>query len=317
MKSSIKSPVTGSYNTKILKIYSSTHFIDLYKNSINFDVSRFFNGLDKVLYIKCLDTGYCFFYPSSIAGDGPFYDELQQFDWYYHKEKWEFKEALRQIDQNDIVLEIGAGSGYFLDSLTNIPLKNKNAIEFNKSSVRILKQKGYTVYDCSIEQHSVEKENFYDVIVLFQVLEHIYDIKSFLNSAIKALKPGGKLIIAVPNCYAKIVSLDLNHSANLPPHHMGHWNASSLKNLIQYFPIELNTIKCEPLTEEFYKRYYRVWAVHKRTKYGFFGKVLDKMLFPVSENIIKTLSGKLKGLSIIASYKKINNVNTNELLQKD
>lgn len=303
MKGSIKSPITGSYNTKVLKKYSETFFIDLYKNSINFDVSRFFYGLKEVVYVRCLDTGYSFFYPDSIVGDGTFYEELQKFDWYYHKEKWEFNEALKQISPNDIVLEIGAGNGYFLDSLTDIPLKNKNAIEFNQSSINILKQKGYTVYDCSIEQHSKQKENYYDVIVLFQVLEHVYDIKSFLNSTIQALKLGGKLIIAVPNCDAKITKLDFNLS-NLPPHHMGHWNALSLKNLTKYFSLDLNAIKCEPLTVEFYKRYYRVWAVHKRIKYGFFGKALDKMLFPVSENAIKILSGKLKGLSIIASFKK-------------
>ncbi|HNQ69106.1 MAG TPA: class I SAM-dependent methyltransferase [Bacteroidales bacterium] len=305
MKSKIQSPVTGSYNTRVIKKYFKAHFINLYQDSLNLDVSRFFDRLEEVLYVKCLDTNYRFFYPESIVGDGFFYEELQQFDWYYHKEKWEFDEALRQIKPDDVLLEIGAGSGYFLDKLKEMPLKNKNAIEFNQTSVKILKQKGYTVHECPIEQHSVQKENFYDVIVFFHVLEHIYDIKSFLNSTIKALKPGGKIIIAVPNCDAKMINLDVNLSANFPPHHVGHWNVITLKNLVYFYPIKLNTIKCEPLSEEYHKRYYRVWAVHIRNKYGFLGKALDKLLYPCSESFIKILSKKIKGHSIIVSYKTV------------
>ncbi|GAB4280922.1 MAG: hypothetical protein Kow0068_05310 [Marinilabiliales bacterium] len=299
----IKSPITGSYNTKILKYYPKKHFIDLYKVSLNINVSHFFSDINEVLYVICLDTGYKFFYPDSIVGNSSFYEELQQFEWYYHKEKWEFTEALKHINIKDVILEIGGGNGYFLDKL-NISTENKHVIEFNQKAIQVLSNKGYSVYNETIIEHSKKRENYYDVIVLFQLLEHIYDVKSFLDAAISALKKNGKLIVAVPNCNAKMIRLDFNLSLNFPPHHIGHWNYKSLKNLEKHFNIKLESVFYEPLDKSYYKRYYRVWAVDKRMRYSFFGKAIDKFIYPFSEKIVSLLSRHLKGQSMIVIFNK-------------
>ena len=299
----IKSPVTGSYNTKVIKWYTVDHFVNLYKTSIDIDVSRFFKNCERVGYVKCLDTNYKFFYPNNILGDDLFYEELQKFEWYYHAEKWEFEEALNYIKVDDKVLEIGAGNGSFLNKLAN-KKENIEALEFNKSAIESLNNQGYKVYKETIENYSIKHDKQYDVLVTFQVLEHVADVKSFLEGAIKVLKKGGNLIISVPNDSAWILRFDPNLSVNYPPHHMGHLNEEFFINMQQHFSVKLLNVMFEPLSIEQYSRYYRVLAVHIRTKFGFFGKALDKLLYPVSEKLIKTFSRKLKGQSMVVIFTK-------------
>lgn len=302
----IKSPITGSENTKVLKVYPKIHFIDMYKKSIDFNVSRFFEHVEDVFYVKCLDTGHKFFYPDSICGDGAFYEDLQKFEWYYHQEKWEFDEAMSQIDINERVLEIGAGDGAFLNKLKS-KTSNIEAIEFNKTSIDLLETQGYQIHNQSIQELSKTKANYYDVVVSFQVLEHISDVKSFIEASITLLKEGGKLIISTPNNKATIMHFDHNLSLNFPPHHIGHWDSSTYTQLQKYFHIKLSNIVNEPLEEPMYCRYYRVLALHLRKKYGFFGKALDKLLYPYSYYLVKKFAKNLKGLSMVVTYTKNEN----------
>lgn len=304
MEKRIKSPVTDSYNTKILKIYSKEHFIEMYKKSINFDVSRFFTEINEILYVKCLDTGYKFFYPFSISGDELFYEDLQQFEWYYKQNKWEFEEALFQIKESDKILEIGAGNGAFLKRLIN-KKENIDAIEFNVKSLNILKKQGYHVYNQTIQKLAQTKEGYYDVVVSFQVLEHISDVKSFIEASIKVLKKGGQMIFSVPNDDALIMKLDFNLSLNFPPHHMGHWNKKTFFNLQKYFSIQCVNFIHEPLQKKQYSRYYRVIALYIRRKYGFIGRGIDKfLLYPYSQYFIRNFSKNLKGLSLVVTFIK-------------
>ncbi len=48
------------------------------------------------------------------------------------------------------------------------------------------------------DQHIPYKDNFFDVVLASDVLEHIYDTKTALSELARVLKPGGELIITVP-----------------------------------------------------------------------------------------------------------------------
>ena len=75
----------------------------------------------------------------------------------------------------------------------------------------------------------------FSFICSFQVLEHVYEVYGFLNSAIALLKNKGKLIIAVPNNNPYFLKHDKYHTLNLPPHHMGIWDERSLKFIGKLF----------------------------------------------------------------------------------
>ena len=161
----IYSPITNSKNTILIRKYDKSKFINLYEKTNNIDVARFFEETPEILYLKCLDSGYKFFLPFSIAGDEIFYEDIQNIDWYYQNDKWEFSQAIKHIKKGDKVLEIGAGWGAFLDKIKNT--NEVEAIEFNNAAIRKLESKGYTVFKKSIQELSETKENFYDVIDIY------------------------------------------------------------------------------------------------------------------------------------------------------
>ena len=42
-------------------------------------------------------SGFAFYTPTDLAGEAPLYEQLQEFDWYYMPDKWEFRQALAWI----------------------------------------------------------------------------------------------------------------------------------------------------------------------------------------------------------------------------
>lgn len=250
VKVDIKSPVTKSDNVSVLRVISSKKVIDLYKNEIGIDVSTIFKGCDEIKIVKCKDTGYRFYYPESISGDKNFYENLQKVKGeknYYSLWRWEYDMALKHLAQGAKVLDIGCGSGNFLERLKEITTQ-AIGLEFNNMAIEKCKAKELLVYDIDVEKYSHIAKNRYsfDVVCTFQVLEHIFDVNRFLNSCINLLKPGGKLIIGIPNNNPYLYKFDLFHTLNLPPHHMGIWNKKSLKRLQEYFPLCLEKILVEP-----------------------------------------------------------------------
>lgn len=105
-----------------------------------------------------------------------------------------------QIKKNSKkVLDIGCNFGlqlkeYYLEGYDVYGLDlNKQAIEDAK---RNLPQGNFQ--NTTIEQSNYE-DNFFDIIRTSHVLEHVYDVDSFIKKVYQILKPGGKFIVKVPN----------------------------------------------------------------------------------------------------------------------
>src|SRR5882757_6115744 len=114
----IKSPVTGSFNTSLIRDIPVADIVALYQKDHQLDVRPYFGGLSVIQLVECKDTGYRFYYPFNIYGDDRFYQHLQKSPLYYLKEKWEYDKAISLIGENKKVLEIGSGAGYLMHKLT-------------------------------------------------------------------------------------------------------------------------------------------------------------------------------------------------------
>ncbi len=110
----VKNPISVGDEPVYVESINTDIIIDRFKQT-GLNVSRFFEGIDKVDIYKCPKSHYRFYSPETIAGDAQFYEELQNLKAdYYAPERGEFGVALKRIKDGSKVLEVGSGDGTFL-----------------------------------------------------------------------------------------------------------------------------------------------------------------------------------------------------------
>lgn len=300
----IYSPITNSTDISFIKNFEVKIIIDEYKNRFNIDVSNYFIGLDFISLYKCNQTELKFFSPLTLNADEKFYKKLQEYPWYYLQNKWEYDFVLKYFKKNMNVLEIGSGEGYFLKMLKETGIDGIG-LEQNENAIEIAKKNGLKVVNDPIEEYSQRFKNKFDVVCSFQVMEHVYNIKSVIESSLALLKDDGILIICVPNNNSFIGKLSSN-VLNMPPHHLLLWNEQSLKNLTRFFNIKILNTYLEPLQEYHYSSYYASLLEPLVKNFGIFGKAFRKFTTNLGSKIVGLFANKLIGHSVIAIYQKLN-----------
>jgi len=97
------------------------------------------------------------------------------------------------------ILDVGAGHGYFVEALGS---KGDEALGFDISASPSLRQltSGKVYYLPKID--ALEEKDF-DLITMWHTLEHVPRPYPFMEEVVKRVKPGGKVLVAVPNARAK------------------------------------------------------------------------------------------------------------------
>jgi 2-polyprenyl-3-methyl-5-hydroxy-6-metoxy-1,4-benzoquinol methylase len=237
----VSSPVLPAAGTKMVDEVRSHDIIHLYKKIMKVDVSRFFNGHGTIEVRECNSTGFRFYYPFNTAGDSRFYESMHLTGDYYRPWSYDHQLAYDTVQNNEQVLEIGCGSGLLLEKLKE-KTNRLTGLEFHQTAVDECRKKGLDVINESIEQHAAKRPAYYDVVCIMQVLEHVTAVHSFLSAAVRVLKPGGKLIIGVPNCEPWFRRFDKYEILNMPPHHMGLWNEKVFRAIQDIFGIRLDRV---------------------------------------------------------------------------
>ncbi len=97
------------------------------------------------------------------------------------------------------LLEIGCGSGEFLNAIAQNPNWEIYGLERNQGAANIACQEyGLNVYACSLDERSFQS-SYFDAVVLWDVLEHLHDPMSTLHEIHRILKPDGLIVLRVPN----------------------------------------------------------------------------------------------------------------------
>jgi SAM-dependent methyltransferase len=291
----VKSPLTGRDAPLTLSIPSS-RIVGAYKEKFGYNAASYFIDVPEVGVYRC-DTGFGFYYPFSLVGDESLYRSLFTLEWKHQEDRWEHETALPYIRSGDKVLDVGCSEGYFLAKA-----QNKGAaafgIELNKKAAAIAKEKGIHVHEGLLQQH--QPIALYDVVTSFQVLEHVAEPLAFIQECIRVLRPGGTLVIGVPNDDS-FISLDPDNILNQPPHHMGLWNRKSLTALATFTNLDIKCFETEPLVDaDWYQavmenRYLGRWQRRLYYRLGF-AKMFARYL---QEN-----ANTIAGCAIVAVFQK-------------
>ena len=132
------------------------------------------------------------------------------------------------------IAEIGAGFGIFLEELRKLwPDAQAIAIEPSSEMAKICGGKGLTVLEKMFEDVS-ETESGFDLLVTFELVEHLQNPFEFFSKARRCLRPGGSLFFTTLSGYGfDIQNLWEGSKSVSPPHHLNFFNPQSVKLLLQ------------------------------------------------------------------------------------
>lgn len=151
----------------------------------------------------------------------------------------------RKVDllfkQNNTVgtlLDIGCGTGDFLVEAKKSGWAT-TGYEPNEHAFAKAKAKGITL----VKKLSELETHTFDVITLWHVLEHIPNLEEQIVELNRLLKPGGKLIVAVPNykSYDAVYYKEYWAAFDVP-RHLWHFSQSSIPRIFSLFDFTVDEL---------------------------------------------------------------------------
>jgi SAM-dependent methyltransferase len=186
---------------------------------------------------------------------------------------------------NGKVLDVGCGSGLFLDSLN--PMIKKYGIEFNEKSLQKCKKKG--IYAFAGFKDAQFKDDIFDVVSVNHALEHFPNPLDTIKEIYRILKPGGILVIGIPN--SRSIGFKLFRTKWFPLEVPRHTFLFSDRNLTAYLKSQNIYIKKVRHTAEAYcyigSFFYTINDLFKLNKklsdyeYLFNSSIIKLMCFPI------------------------------------
>ena len=172
----------------------------------------------------------------------------------YPASRLNYLDALKRIDQYigdpGRVLDFGCGAGFFLGVCVDLGWGAYGLEPLPGHAVYARSNFGVQVVTDTLRNDTFEK-NYFDLITAFQVFEHLPDPRVELEKLIQILKPGGLILIEVPNIDTWSVKLLRKRHRHFVSDHLNFFSAHTLKLLFNnlcletlevYFPTRKMTI---------------------------------------------------------------------------
>lgn len=134
------------------------------------------------------------------------------------------------------LIDIGSGPGFFLDAARELDF-HVRGIEPSRQASAFARERGHDIICAMFDARLAATLAPADAVTMTNVLEHVADPVAMLDAAIACLKPGGILMVAVPNDYSPL-QLAARDGMNMapwwvaPPHHLNYFDFASLSVLL-------------------------------------------------------------------------------------
>lgn len=140
------------------------------------------------------------------------------------------------IPQGGRVLDVGCAAGMLLDVVKQCcpNIEVLHGLEISEAAAAGAVRKGYEVSISTIEAAELPPD-YYDLIVLQQVIEHVHDPRVTLAKLRSALRDGGRIVLETPNLGSLDHKLFNRHAyweGYHVPRHFNVWTPDGMRRLL-------------------------------------------------------------------------------------
>lgn len=141
--------------------------------------------------------------------------------------------ARRHAPEGHRLLEVGTGAGFFLKAAARAGW-DVAGVELSEEGAAFARDRlGLDVRQERAEAMTFEPGSF-DVAVMSEVIEHLFDPRAVLEAVWRALRPGGVLLVTTPNfAAASRHALGVNWSVISPLEHMYYFTEATLSRMLE------------------------------------------------------------------------------------
>ena len=235
-----------------------------------------------------------------VAGDYEFYKQAY-IRGNYPKNKWEFRrtiEALKSLVEINTynaptLLEIGAGNGQFISMVSKKLIAPENIVctEYSDYGIAEIKMKNIRCIQENILNIQLDTLGLkFDIVCLFQVLEHMDDIHQLFRVLNNCTNPCARIFVAVPN-ETRMAFNELNGSLlDLSPNHVGRWTTRAFVVLAEKhgWRIENHEIESESIVAKS-KQYVKYRYMREMQRRGSFANRAEQIQSVKARMILRVL----------------------------
>jgi len=161
-----------------------------------------------------------------------------------------FLPALPPFRQTGKLLEVGSGYGYFLEMADAAGWRSEG-VEISPYCCQVARQPGCKVWQAQLEDVDLVPES-YDVVILWDVVEHFTEPDAVVRRCGSLLRPGGALVMRTPDARGldstfqpmRAAYRHLVYPANTAEH-VFHFKPRDLATLVADSGFEVRSTNCE------------------------------------------------------------------------
>ena len=200
---------------------------------------------------KCNSLFRKFFFPISTDYSSKYFIEnyKNQYGKTYEEDEENLKalaksrlETIKNIKPTGKILDLGSAMGFFLKE-ASLNGYETEGIEISEYAANYcVKNLNLNVYNVSLLDFEY-KENEYDIITAWYVLEHICDFEKLLKNILFSLKDDGIFAFAMPNGNGISGKFNKNYFKIVPPDHAFETNPKALDKFLKKYSLKKMYLK--------------------------------------------------------------------------
>lgn len=210
-----------------------------------------------------------------------------------------YVDFIKKYKNTGRLLDIGCAFGYLLETVEDRGF-DVYGVEVSKSSSNIAKDKfGDKIFNKQLEEVKFRDE-YFDVITMFDLIEHIPRPQKFLKEIERILHKDGIIAIITPDTdsFSKNV-LGFKNWFHYKPEHLFYYNKKSLNNLFNKFDFKIVVKKrgIKAITLSYLISQFNIF-------YNLFFTPLMNIIYRLSPNFIKNKHFYISGGEMFVIFKK-------------